>query len=44
MDCIKIFKYLITSSVTPPNSHIRTKSMRLIDDGLSMSMTPSNSL
>ena len=26
MDCIKIFKYLITNSVTPPGNHMRTKS------------------
>lgn len=34
MDCIKIFKFLITSSVTPPSSHFRTKSMQLFDEGL----------
>ena len=27
MDCIKIFKYLIASSVTPPGNHNRAKSM-----------------
>ena len=29
IDCIKIFKYLIASSVTPPGNHNRTKSMQL---------------
>jgi len=31
MDCIKIFKFLISSSVTPPGSHFRHKSMQIFD-------------
>jgi len=33
MDCIKIFKYLITSSVTPTASHLRAKSMQVAEEG-----------
>lgn len=32
MDCIQIFKFLITSSVTPPGNHFRTRSVHLLDE------------
>jgi hypothetical protein len=44
MDCIKIFKCIISSSVTPPgNHHIRTKSMQILDCSFKITANGCNS-